>query len=60
METRHTLETGVAYKHFAPGHWQHIDTNDGQNAPVGPVYKTKIELLIDDTRYQIEGWGATE
>ena len=57
MKTRHTDETGIEFIKIAENHWQHIDTNDGSFAQVGPIYKTKIELLADHERYLQDNWG---
>ena len=57
METRYTRQTGICIKHYGPGHWQHVDTNDGHPRQVGPIYKTKAELLADHENYLIRsGW----
>lgn len=37
--------------------WRVIDTTDGRNAAVGPVYPTRQELLEDFDRYAAESWG---
>jgi hypothetical protein len=55
--TRFTPSTGIAFRHYGPSHWQHIDTNDGRDAQVGPLYKTKDELLADHEAYlHRAGW----
>lgn len=55
--TRHTAATGIVLAHILPEHWQHVDTNDGNKAQVGPIYKTKIEALADHEDYmQRAGW----
>ena len=60
METRHTAETGIEYRKFGKNHFQHVDTNDGRNTQVGPVYHSKAELLADHERYLIESWGLND
>lgn len=51
-----TSETGIAYMRHIDG-WQHIDTNDGRNAQVGPIYKTKAEMMSDHNDYLVRaGW----
>ena len=57
MKTRHTKKTGVEFVKIADNHWQHIDTNDKRFAQVGPIYKTKMELLADHERYLRDNWG---
>lgn len=37
--------------------WRVIDTTDGRNAAVGPIYPTRKELLADFDRYAAESWG---
>lgn len=55
--TRHTAATGIVLAHILPEHWQHLDTNDGRRAQVGPVYKTKAEALADHEDYMVRaGW----
>ncbi|CAE6793216.1 hypothetical protein R70006_04946 [Paraburkholderia domus] len=55
--TRFTPETGIAVGHFGDSHWQHVDTSDHRNAQVGPVYRTKSELLTDHEDYLTRaGW----
>ncbi len=60
IASRHTATTGIAFKMFAPGHWQHVDMNDkGRFAQVGPLYRTKSELLADHEDYlKRAGWMA--
>lgn len=44
--------------HYAPGHWQYADTTERPidwPAPVGPVYKTKLEALADLESYAVRG-----
>ena len=57
METQHTEETGIEYKKFGKNHFQHVDTNSGREAQVGPIYQSKNELLNDHRRYLIDAWG---
>lgn len=48
--------TKIAYANFGPNHWQHVDCNDpGRKATVGPVYRTKDELLANHEQYLIDG-----
>lgn len=55
--TRHTAATGIVLAHILPEHWQHVDTNNGRRAQVGPVYKTKDEALADHENYMRRaGW----
>lgn len=59
-ETRFSRQTGIYYRHFSVGHWQHVDCNETRNAQVGPVYKTKDELLADHEDYlKRAGWLAS-
>jgi hypothetical protein len=55
--TRFSAETGIKIRQFDAGHWQHVDCNEARNAQVGPVYKTKAELLADHEDYlRRAGW----
>lgn len=55
--TRFSAETGIRYRHCVGGQWQHIDTNDGGDAQVGPHYASKAELLADHEAYLYRaGW----
>jgi hypothetical protein len=55
--TRFTANTGIAFRDFGAGHWQHIDTSDDRDAQVGPIYKTRAELLADHEAYlRRAGW----
>jgi hypothetical protein len=58
--TRYTPKTGIQIARldiYGVPFWQHIDTNDGGRAQVGPQYRTKAELLADHERYLLEaGW----
>ena len=56
--TRHTKVTGIYYRKFWRDHWQHVDMNDpGKPAQVGPVYRTRAELLADHDDYvNRAGW----
>lgn len=57
IKTRHTDTTGVGYFR-RPGGWQHVDTNDGFQRPVGDTYATKAELLADHEAYLVRaGWA---
>lgn len=59
-ETRFSRQTGIYYRHFGTGHWQHVDCNDKRNAQVGPIYKTRDELLADHEDYlKRAGWLAS-
>jgi hypothetical protein len=54
--TRYTPKTGIQIARLGT-FWQHIDTNDGRRAQIGPQYRTKAELLADHERYLIAaGW----
>lgn len=59
-ETRHTAATGVKLAHVGPSHWQHVDTNDGRCAPVGPIYSSKAEALADHDAYIRRAWLPAE
>lgn len=55
--SRFSADTGVKFRQFSPSHWQHVDCNDARNAQVGPIYKTKAELLADHEDYlRRAGW----
>lgn len=56
--TRFFASTKVGYSNLHPAHWQHIDcTQPLRQAPVGPIYQTKDELLADHERYLRDaGW----
>ena len=60
-ETRNSAATGIYYGHHACG-WQHYDHNDGDGygRGVGPIYKTKAELLADHESYMIRGGWILE
>lgn len=45
----------LALAHFAPGHWQYVDTTDSRNAQVGPIYRSKAEALADLYSYAVRG-----
>ena len=55
--TRFELPDGqkLAFDKFGPYHWQfiHIDI-DKTKSQIGPIYKTKSELLADLGRYATE------
>lgn len=55
MKTRFTAQTGVEIRQVTPGQWQHVDTNDGRGAQVGPAYRTKDEALADHEGYLHRG-----
>ena len=57
MKTRYTKETGIEIMKIADNHWQHIDTNCGCHSQVGPIYKTKAEILADHELYLKRAWG---
>lgn len=55
--TRHSHSTGCQYAKIAPNYWQHIDTNDEINRPVGDFYLTRENLLADHLPYLLRaGW----
>lgn len=58
MKTRFTAQTGIEFRCKPWGNgWVHVDTNDGRNADVGPIYQTKTELLADHEDYLLRaGW----
>jgi hypothetical protein len=60
-ETRHSAGTGIYYGRHACG-WQHYDhSGDGDRGlGVGPIYKTKLELLADHESYMIRGGWILE
>ena len=41
----------MGFCNFAPSHWQFVDLSDGKIAQVGPIYRSKAELLADCERY---------
>ena len=47
------------FVNYGPGHWQFVSgtRSDGWPSQVGPIYKTKAELLGDLTTYARESWG---
>lgn len=53
--TKNTNETEIAIGHFGAGHWQHVDTHDGREAQVGPIYLTKQEALANHETYLVDG-----
>ena len=57
MKTRHTEETGIEIKRFGKNHWQHVDTSTGTDRQVGPIYKSKDEILSDHESYLERAWG---
>ena len=55
--SRFIADTGIKFQQFGPAHWQHVDCNEARLAPVGPIYKTKDELLADHEDYLLRaGW----
>ena len=47
--------------HRADSHWRVLDITDWPNvAEVGPLYRTKAELLADLSRYAQNFWGYSE
>ena len=57
-KTRFFDETGVVIGQWGAGHYQHLDTDCDTVRPVGPIYKTKLEILADHENYlrNIGGW----
>lgn len=48
-----TRITPLSLARFDARHWQYVDTTDGRNAQVGPIYRSKAEALAD-----LEGYAA--
>lgn len=48
----------LALARFTATHWQYVDTSDGRNAQVGPIYRTKTEALADLENYARRGGWA--
>ena len=55
MALTQTRVQPLALAQMSPGHWQFIDTTDGDNSQVGPIYKSKAEALADLDRYSRDG-----
>lgn len=55
MKTRFTEQTGIEIRRLLPGHWRHVDCNDGLARPVGPAYKSQAEALADHESYLLSG-----
>lgn len=61
-----TRFAGLGYWHQGHGLWRVVDLHESvlnsQGLPrtVGPLYKTKEELLADLNRYARESWGYGE
>ena len=47
----------LAYRRYGRDIWRFISILDHEDCVVGPVYRTKTELLGDLTRYAREDWG---
>lgn len=54
-QTKNTNTTGIAIGHFGQAHWQHVDTSDGREAQVGPIYLTQQEALANHETYLVDG-----
>jgi hypothetical protein len=52
---------GLGFVNFGSGHWQFIDLHgrkpEDWPSQVGPLYRTKAELLADLTAYARDAWG---
>lgn len=48
------LELG--YRHECPGLWRIVEMTDGK--PMGPLYRTRLELLADLERFAREDYGC--
>ena len=56
-EARQTRFAGLFYGQTAPSCWRVIDAHETRRAAVGPVYRTREELLADLGRYARETWA---
>lgn len=55
----HSATSGIYFVKLSPTDWRHVDTSDaGRPATVGPIYKSRSELLADSLRYCRESWGV--
>ena len=59
-DSEYTNKTGVRYARFQAGSrvfWRHVDCNDRRQSPVGPLYSTKRDLMLDHHDYLCRaGW----
>ena len=56
-EARPTRFAGLFYGQTAPSCWRVIDAHETRRAAVGPMYRTREELLSDLDRYARETWS---
>ena len=56
-EARQTRFPGLMYGQVAPSCWRVIDAHETRRAAVGPMYRTREELLSDLDRYARETWS---
>lgn len=54
----HSERSGIYFVKLASDDWRHVDANSDRPATVGPIYKSRSELLADSNRYCRENWGA--
>ena len=56
-EARPTRFPCLMYGQTAPSCWRVIDAHETRRAAVGPMYRTREELLSDLDRYARETWS---
>lgn len=60
MTIHKTRIAGLGYVKVSPTLWRVVDLHEGETdtpRTVGPLYRTKQELLADFDRYSKEAWG---
>jgi len=63
IKTRYTGKTGIAIGHFGKGHWQHIcleAVNGYNHGQVGPIYRTRVEIMADHENYLKRSWDLKD
>lgn len=59
-EVKRTRYAGLGYVQLTRGVWRVVDRHDGDGEVprcVGPIYRTRAELLADLDAYAREAWG---
>lgn len=58
-ELHHSRLSGIWFVKIAPDDWRHVFVGDNNPATVGPIYKSRGELLADSNRYCRENWDVS-